>query len=44
MGFPVVLKIELAVTEFFFTSDLNHPPGGVVELTKEHPGMAIRAE
>ena len=40
MGFPVVLKIELAVTEFF---DFRFE-SGVVELTKEHPGMAIRVE
>ena len=40
MGFPVVLKIERAVTDFFYFRFES----GVVELTKEHPGMAIRVE
>ena len=38
-GFPLVLKIERAVTENF---DFRFG-SGVVELTKEHSSMAIRA-
>ena len=36
----MVLKVEPAFTEFF---DFRFE-SGVVELTKEHPGMAIRVE
>ena len=39
-GFPLVLKIERAVTEKF---DFRFE-SGMVELTKDHSDMAIRAE
>ena len=42
-GFPLVLKIERAVTENFGLQIWRFD-SGMVELTKEHSGMAIRAE